>query len=135
MHLRAVLAAAALAWLAALTPASYAQTRGLSAQLQTWDLDHDGTLSLDEVKSAAAAAFDKLDADHEDTLSRKELGNRLSRHEFRSADKDHEGTLSKEEYLMVVVRRFQTADADKDGTLTAHELDSAAGRRLVRLLQ
>jgi Ca2+-binding EF-hand superfamily protein len=135
MHARAFLAFAVPAFLAALAPISSAQTRGSSALLQAWDSDHDGTLSLDEVKSAASDEFDKLDTDHDGTLSSKELGTRLSHHQFGTADADHDGTLSKDEYLAVVERRFQAADADHDGTLDGKELSSGAGRRLARLLQ
>jgi Ca2+-binding EF-hand superfamily protein len=135
MRLKAFVAAAALAWLAALAPAAHAQTGGTRALLQAWDVDHDGTLSLDEVNSAASAEFDKLDTDHDGTLSHKELDRRLGRSEFRSVDKDHDGTLSKDEYLAVVAQRFRAADADNDGTLSAKELDSRSGRRLAHLLR
>jgi hypothetical protein len=38
---------------------------GRSAAIQMFDIDHDGTLDLQEVKSAASALFDRLDRDKE----------------------------------------------------------------------
>jgi hypothetical protein len=46
---------------------------GADALLQQWDTDHDGTLTVDEVKKAADARFDALDRDHDNTLDGKEL--------------------------------------------------------------
>jgi len=82
---------------------------GAVTLLRTWDSDHDGTLRLYEVPSAASAEFDKLDVDHEGSLSPQELGGRLTRRDFNAADKDDDSTLSKEEYLALVVQRFRAA--------------------------
>jgi hypothetical protein len=51
--------------------------------------------------------FDKLDRDHDGTLSARELRGRLSARESTAADTDKDGTLSKDEYLAVVEQRFQ----------------------------
>ena len=51
----------------------------LDAFMQQWDPDHDGTMSLDEVKKAADARFDALDTDHEGTLDKKELGSKAGK--------------------------------------------------------
>jgi Ca2+-binding EF-hand superfamily protein len=77
--------------------------------------------------------FDKLDRDHDGTLSKRELRGKLSAKEFTTADTDHDGTISKEEYMAVVEQRFKAADVDTDGTLTPKELRSTAGRALLRL--
>ena len=98
------------------------------------DTDHDGTLDLNEVKSAASAVFDKLDKDNDTTIDRKEAASRLSSKEFREADPDNDNTLSKDEYLELVERLFNAADVDKDGTIDAKELRSEAGRALTRLI-
>ena len=79
--------------------------------------------------------FDKLDRDHDGTLTRRELRGRLSAKEFTAADIDKDGTISKDEYLAVVEQRFKAADADGDGTLTPRELRTKAGRQLMRLLR
>ena len=55
------LLATALALVIALLPSACAQDQEAATLLRTWDADHDGTLSLDEVRSAASAEFDKLD--------------------------------------------------------------------------
>ena len=68
------------------------------------------TVSLDEAKKAAEVIFDKLDRDHDGTLTRCELRGRLSTKEFVAADTDKDGTISKDEYLAVVERRFRAAD-------------------------
>jgi Ca2+-binding EF-hand superfamily protein len=87
-----------------------------------FDTDNDGTVDLAEAQKAGAAAFDKLERDHDGTLDKHELTRRLS-------------ALSKEEYLAVVEQRFKAADTDNDGTLDAKELNSKAGRALLRLLK
>jgi Ca2+-binding EF-hand superfamily protein len=113
-------------------------TAGLPALAKShvmFDTDNDGTVDLAEAQKAGAAAFDKLERDHDGTLDKKELTRRLSAAELAAADPDHDGTLSKEEYLAVVEQRFKAADQDNDGTLDAKELNSKAGRALVRLLK
>jgi Ca2+-binding EF-hand superfamily protein len=100
-----------------------------------FDTDNDGTVDLAEAQKAGAAAFDKLERDHDGTLDKHELTRRLSAAELAAADPDHDGTLSKEEYLAVVEQRFKAADQDNDGTLDAKELSTKAGRALLRLLK
>ena len=106
-----------------------------TSPLAAFDKDNDGTLDLEEVKAAASAAFDKLNKDSDETLDRKEIGNRLSRKEFEAADPDKDKTLTKDEYLAEVEKRFKAADTDHDGTLDAKELKTKAGRALLRLLK
>jgi hypothetical protein len=102
--------------------------------ISAWDSDHDRTLDLTEVNKAAAAEFDKLDIDHDGTLSMKELGRRVTKAEFGRADKDKDGTLDKAEYESIVAARFHAANRDKDDTLDAKELRAAPGRHLLELL-
>jgi Ca2+-binding EF-hand superfamily protein len=99
------------------------------------DTDHDDTLDLTEVKTAATVLFNKLDTNHRGTLSRRELRGRMSAFEFWAADLDKDRRLTKDAYLALVEQRFVVADRDNDGTLTAAEFYSRAGlplRRLVR---
>jgi Ca2+-binding EF-hand superfamily protein len=128
-----------IAIFAALSVAIYPVLPALPASdpdlLAGLDTDNDGTVSLDEAKKAADAMFDKLDRDHDGTLTRRELRGRLSAREFAAADADKDDTLSKDEYLAVVERRFKAADTDNDGTLTRRELRSRAGRQLSLLLR
>ncbi len=107
----------------------------LDAFIQQWDSDHDGTLSLDEVKKAADARFEALDRNHDGTLDRKELGGAVTAKEFAKADIDKDRTLDKKEYEAIVEKRFRAADRDHDGTLDKKELSSRAGKALLRLLQ
>ena len=103
--------------------------------LQELDTDHDGTIDLNEAKSAASALFDKLDRDHDGTLDRRELKGRLSAKDFATGDPDHDGTVTRDEYLTIVEKRFNAANSDNDGTLDAKELNSRPGRALLRLIK
>jgi len=114
--------------LPALAASDYELLKGL-------DTDHDDTVDLGEAKRAAGIVFDKIDRDHDGTVTRHELSGRLSVSELAAADPDHDRTLTKDEYLAVVEQRFKAADADNDGTLTGAELRSKAGRALLRLLK
>jgi Ca2+-binding EF-hand superfamily protein len=100
-----------------------------------FDGDDDGTLDLDEVRKAASARFDALDADADKTVDAKEGRRVLTGAAFRKADSDSDGTLSKDEYLALVEQRFHAADTNNDGTIDRKELTSTAGKALLRLLQ
>jgi hypothetical protein len=113
---------------------AWAQSNHLSL-VKRFDTDNDGTVDLAEAKKAASEMFDKLDRDHDGTLSTRELARRLTAKELAAADPDHDGTLTKDEYLAVVEQRFRAADADHDGTLDAREFNSKAGIALARLLK
>jgi hypothetical protein len=104
------------------------------AAVAKYDQDNDKTLSLAEVKAAAATRFASLDKDNDGTLDARETKGLVGATSFKAADSDHDGTLSKDEYLALVQKRFERADVDHDGTLDAKELSSKAGRRLLRLM-
>ena len=106
-----------------------------SSLVGQFDTDKDGTVDLAEAKKAGSDMFDKLDVDHDGTLTFKELHGRMSRKEFAAADTDKDGTLTKEEYLAFVEQRFKAADKDHDGTLSNWEFQTPKGRALVRLLR
>jgi hypothetical protein len=99
------------------------------------DPDKDGTVDLMEAKTAASAAFDRLEKDHDGTLDHSELHGLLNAKDMAAADPDKDGMLDKAEYLALVEQRFRAADPDHDGTLDASELSSPAGQALVRLLK
>jgi hypothetical protein len=103
--------------------------------LATYDTDKDGTLDLDEIKAAAAAAFDRLDKDKDGTVDHKETGLHMSRRELKEADTDNDGTLSKDEYLALAEKLFKEADKNQDGKLTARELRTVPGHALLRLIK
>ena len=106
-----------------------------ASALQTLDPDKDGTVDLNEAKTAAGALFDSLDVDHDGTLDRKELKDRISAADWKIADPDNDKTISKDEYLAYVEVLFKKADPDNDGTIDAKELSSPAGHALLRLLK
>ena len=127
------LGALVLVCLAFVAPPTQAAGVNIDGFIRQWDADHDGTLSLDEIRKAASARFDALDRDHDGSLDRKELGATVSPQELRQADVDKDGTLDKNEYLTMIEKRFQAADKNRDGKLDKKELDSPAGRSLLRL--
>jgi Ca2+-binding EF-hand superfamily protein len=127
---------AALALIGLVHAAGSGQAKRLSIVdtfLQKWDADHDGTLSLDEVKKAAGARFNALDRNHVGTLDRWKLGATVTPGQLRRADADKDRTLNKNEYLALVEKLFRAADTDHDGTLDRKELKSRAGTFLLRL--
>ena len=105
-----------------------------ASALQTLDPDKDGTVDLNEAKTAAGALFDSLDVDHDGTLDRKELKDRISAEDWKIADPDNDKTISKDEYLAFVEVAFKRANPDNDATIDAKELKTPAGHALLRLL-
>ena len=103
--------------------------------LRAFDIDKDGTLDLAEVKSAAAARFDEMNPDADDSLDEREAAPVLQGQAFRQADTNGDGKVSKAEYLAYVERMFLLANPDKDGTLDRAELTGEAGQALLRLLR
>ena len=116
-------------------PATRRPEERQSDPLLAYDIDKDGTLDLAEVKSAAAARFDELNPDNDDSLDEREAAPVLKGQEFRQADANGDGKISKAEYLAYVERAFLLANPDKDGTLDRTELASEAGQALLRLLR
>jgi Ca2+-binding EF-hand superfamily protein len=115
-------------------PATAKDTTVDAALMKTLDPDGDGTVDLAEAKAAGAAMFKKLNTDDDDTLSMKELGDRVSADEFKAADPDGDGTLDEAEYADLVETLFKAADPDDDGTLDEAELKSAAGQKLLAVI-
>ena len=105
-----------------------------ASALQSLDPDKDGTVDLNEAKAAASALFDQLDTDHDGTVDHKELGDRISAEDWKTADPDNDKTISKDEYLAFVEVAFRRANPDNDATIDAKELKTPAGRALLRLL-
>jgi Ca2+-binding EF-hand superfamily protein len=112
---------------------AHAQRPNVDAFLQEWDADHDGTLSLEEIKTAADARFEMLDRNHKGTLTRAQLAGMVTFQQFRQADPDKDGKLDKAEFLALVEKLFRFADKDHDGSLDKKELGSSAGRALMGL--
>ena len=128
-----IVALLVLGTVAALNQAQ-AQRPNLDDFLLKWDTDHDGTLSVEEIKKAADARFEALDRKHEGYLTRSQLAGMVSFQQFRKADSNHGGKLDKAEFLSLVEKLFLETDRDRDGTLDRKELGSSAGKALLRLL-
>ncbi len=99
------------------------------------DTDKDGSIDLNEAKTAAAAEFDKLDKDKDGTLDMKEAAHHVSKKNFVAADPDKDKTLTKDEYVGLAASLFKAADKDGNGTVESKELHSTAGIQLDRLIQ
>ena len=78
-----------------------------------------------EAKAAASALFDQLDTDHDGTVDHKELGDRISAEDWKTADPDNDKTISKDEYLAFVEVAFKRANPDNDPTIDAKEIGRA----------
>ena len=128
-----IVALLVLGTVAALNQAQ-AQRPNLDDFLLKWDTDHDGTLSVEEIKKAADARFEALDRKHEGYLTRSQLAGMVSFQQFRKADSDHGGKLDQAKFLSLVEKLFQNADMDHDGKLDQRELGSPMGKALLRLL-
>jgi hypothetical protein len=92
------------------------------------DPDNDGTVDLAEAKAVDSAAFDRPERDHDGTLDRSELHDRLNTKDLTAADPDKDGTLDKAEYLALVEQRFRPPIPTKTARLTP----ASWGRRPVR---
>jgi Ca2+-binding EF-hand superfamily protein len=102
--------------------------------LSSYDSNKDGVLNLDEAKAAASAMFDKLDTDHDGTLTLMELKGRVSETEFSAADRKGDKKLTKEEYLDLVAKAFKAGDVDNDDVLDAGDLKSKPGQAFLKLV-
>jgi Ca2+-binding EF-hand superfamily protein len=108
---------------------------GRASSFSGIDRDSDGTIDLNEAKSAAELVFQHLDRRRTGKLTRGQLGRlRVTASEFNWADRDHDGTVDKDEYLALVERQFRAADVDHDGKVSRAEFKSRAGLPLRRLL-
>jgi hypothetical protein len=97
----------------------------------------DHTLSWREVEPVAEARFKQLDADHDGTLSKQEAAKAgITLSEFEQANTKGTHTLSEQEYVGLVKNRFAAVNnnPNTDRTLSNRELNSAAGQKLLALL-
>lgn len=110
--------------------------KSISAFMQKYDANHNGSLSLQEATTAAEARFAALDPDHDGTIDAKEaIPAKISTKDFKGVDPDKDNLLQKDEYLNLVQQKFAVADTAHNGELTSKELNSKAGRALMLLLR
>ena len=117
----------------AMPVASFAKMTG--PDMKMLDPDSDGTISLDEAQKAGAMKFDALDPDKDGTLDIKEAKGLMTKVAFKMTDPDKDGTIDKAEYAAAIEAAFKKADTDGEGTVDAKELKTAAGKKLLALIQ
>jgi hypothetical protein len=122
------------------TTAAYAQSDP-SAFLSKVNKDNDKTLSMHELNAYAARKFVELNTRGSKSLfhaslSRTELGDRISDSDFEKANTGHrkDETLSRSEFINYADLLFEKANRRGDKTLSVDELGSPAGRKLMKLL-
>jgi len=128
--------------LAAVAPVFAMHHEKMEAAFKAADKDGDGTLDREEAKALPRIAkqFDRLDADKSGTLSLEEIGTAAEKGRkmrdkmkeghakgkahFAAADKDADGSLDREEAKAMphVAKHFDRIDTDKSGTVTEEEL-------------
>jgi hypothetical protein len=108
-----------------------------TAFLNEVNKNNDKTLSLKEVDAYAAKKFRELNRNGTRTLSRQELGDRISDADFSAANTGHrkDQTLSKAEFMSYVDRLFKEANSRGAKTVSVEELSSPAGEKLITLLR
>ena len=114
--------------------------RGPQMVFETFDLDGDGAVTLEEMEGARAVRFAEADANGDGMLDREELlaaaTGRMERgidRMIEHADADGDGALSLEEIAEARSGRrgpgpevlFERFDADGDGSVTEAEFDEA----------
>ena len=101
-----------------------------STIVKSVDKDSDGTIDMQEAKTAAMANFAMADKDKDGTIDSKEAGMDVSK-----ADPDKDGTLDKTEFASALDNTFKATDTDHDGTVDATELASPDGQKLQAMIK
>jgi Ca2+-binding EF-hand superfamily protein len=116
----------------ALSLNAFASIPSASEVLKKYDLDRDGTVTIQEITKSAEAQFEALDGDHDGTLDKNEYAKaKMS----PADDPDNDGTIDKTEYMNALKKRFAAADKKHDGKLGTKELNSKEGHSLRLMLQ
>ena len=112
VHVRSVAFSLTTAALLALPMIAAAQVTAADEYLARMDIDQDGRIALTEYQAWMGYAFERMDANHDGTLTADELpggrGNSVSLVEHRET----------------LAASFHRQDVDRDGFLNAQELAS-----------
>jgi len=95
-----------------------------AADFNKVDADNDGRISKKEYLDAGAKAFDKLDKNKDGVLSGNELkkSNKLDAAKFiQEEDSNKDGKISREEFTKAAEKRFKYLDKDGDAYITQKE--------------
>jgi hypothetical protein len=118
--------------------AAYAQGAGTDAGsfLSEVNRNNDQTLSMKELNSYAAKKSTELNTAGHKSLSRAELGDRISDADFDAANTHHnkDQTLTRAEFVTYVDGLFREANTKGSKTLSIDELGTPAGQKLITLL-
>jgi hypothetical protein len=120
-----------------LTGAGYAQSAmDGDAFLSEVNQNNDKTLSIRELDAYASKKFKELNTTGHKSLSRTELGDRISDTDFDAANTNHrkDQTLTQGEFVAYVDRLFKKANTKGQKSLSLSELESPAGEKLIALL-
>jgi EF hand len=109
--------------------------------VKTIDANGDGTISLNEAKTAGSNVFDQIDLNHDGVVDNEELGGRVTLLDDLTPCLGHKyyfwkkkGALTKDEYLSIVDARFKPISSESTGTCDAKSLETAPGKSLLELL-
>jgi Ca2+-binding EF-hand superfamily protein len=114
---------------ALLATSGLALAHGGGKGLAHFDRDGNGVVTRDEMRTAAAERFDKIDTNHDGKLTADELEaahREAQAKHFAAKDTDKDGKLSRAEVAKMPDAMFARLDANHDGFLTPDEL--AQGR-------
>ena len=110
-------------------------TAHADATFSSIDEDHNGVIEEREAQGSGRAAFDRLDANKDGSLSAAEIEGRLAPDVLKAADPNADGGLNAEEYAALITARFKFANTDSDGTVDGQELETPAGTLLLIMMK
>ena len=124
---------------AALTGGTFAAAHAQGRQPHA-DPFGDATVSRADAQAKASAEFDRLDTNHDGSLSDDEVAamfpdgpmRAMSGMMARMADTNGDGKISRDEFVAAALHRFDRADANHDGQLTKAERDAERDARRSR---
>jgi Ca2+-binding EF-hand superfamily protein len=115
--------------------------RGAGMRLMHADADHNGIITKEEFLARPTAEFDRLDTNHDGTLSGAELpqggppegerraggppgGEHGPGHGWADPDANHDGRITQAEFAAAGTSLFDRLDANHDGRITREEAEA-----------